>query len=921
MKSGTTKYHASAWEFFRNDDLDANNYFLKKTELRYNIFGANAGGPIDFWKKQHKSFFFYNMEWRRTVNGGSVNHDVPDTTWYPDAVTPGFAVLADAINVPTPAQVGSTGPNGIFANCPGGVAPNDINGNPIQQATPFAGNAIPDCMIAKNASALLGAGIFPANNSVDTKGNPSFTGGSNAPIYVREEMARVDHTFNDKVSVFGHFVYDSVMQTYGTTMWSGDNMPTVGNTFGNPSDSAVAHVLHTIRPNLLNEVAFNYSGNKINIIPVGTPALLLPASGYTPGKVFPGTNPDIPSITLSNQTGASYSSNWTPWLNHYNDYQIRDDVSWTRGAHQLRMGGSWALYAKVQDVFASTQGSFTFNDSFTGDSFGDFLLGDAQDYQEDAIHDHGNWNAVSWAAYVQDNWRASKKLTLNLGLRWDGAPHTYEVNHRMSSFYASLYQRADAATFDSQGNICSSGADPGCAAVSPGLGTSSNPILAGVPLYLNGIGIGGIGAVPKGMVNNHWATFGPRIGFAYDLTGQGKTVIRGGFGIMYERIQGNDMYDAATNVPADAHVELHNVLLQDPNTLAASGATAVAPIVATSITGFDPNHYYPPTSTQFSIGVEQALGAKAVLSASYVGNQNRHQNFYQEINAPAESLLPCFVNSSGPGCAGAKPYNQVVQYPGFSSIRLSQDEANSHYNSLQVSVRGHVARDLEVQAGWTFSKAVDPTTGGGNGFDLDNDSNPYAGWRFDQGPSIFDRRNVVFINYIYDIPLFRNSASHIAKTALGGWQLSSIISIMSGAPLNITQGGTTAASAVPNSNVRPNLTGTISYPKKIGEWFDPSAFSAPVCATGPDCWGNLGHDALRGPGRDNWNMSLFKNFNFNERSRLEFRVDAFNVFNHTQWVGNVNQGGIDTNLGDSAFGAVSSASDPRILQLGLKLVF
>ncbi len=913
MKSGTSKLHGSAWEYFRNDALDATNFFQKsKTELRYNIFGANVGGPIDFWKKQHKSFFFYNQEWRRFVNGGSVNHDVPGTAWYPDATTPGFAVLPNAISVPT-----TVAPAILFGNCDG--VPNGIDGYPVAQGSPFAGNGIPDCMIAGNATALLGAGIFPADNAVDSSdGLPQFKGGGNQPTNVREEMVRVDHTFNDKVSVFGHFVYDSVLQTFGTTMWSGDNMPTVGNTFGNPSDSAVAHVLHTIRPNLLNEVAFNYSGNKINILPKG---VLLAPAGYAYNKVFPGTNPNIPTISLSGGTGANYDSNWTPWLNHYNDYQIRDDVSWTRGAHQIRMGGSWALYAKVQDVFASTQGHFTFNGSFSGDSFGDFLLGDAQDYQEDAIHDHGNWNAVSWAAYVQDDWRASKKLTLNLGVRWDGAPHTYEVNHRMSSFYASLYQPANAATFDSGGNICSSASDPGCTAASPGLGTSSNPNLAGVPLYLNGIGIGGIGAVPRGMVNNHWLTFGPRLGFAYDLTGQGKTVIRGGFGIMYERIQGNDMYDAATNVPADAHVEFNNVTFQNPNTLAASGNTAVAPIVATSITGFDPNHYYPPTSTQFSIGVEQALGAKAVLSVSYVGNQNRHQNFYQEINQPNESLVPCLVNPNLAGCGTVTPYNQVAQYPGFHSIRLSTDEANSHYNSLQASVRGHVARDLEIQAGWTFSKAVDPTTGGGNGFDLDNISNPYGGWRFDQGPSIFDRRNVVFINYVYDIPLLRNSANHFAKTALGGWQLSSIISIMSGAPLNLSQGGTTAASIVPNSSVRPDLTGSISYPKKVSEWFDKSAFSAPVCATGPDCFGNLGHDALRGPGRDNWNMSLFKNFNFNERSRLEFRVDAFNLFNHTQWVGNVNQGGIDTTTTDSGFGSVSSAYDPRILQLGLKLVF
>jgi hypothetical protein len=334
------------------------------------------------------------------------------------------------------------------------------------------------------------------------------------------------------------------------------------------------------------------------------------------------------------------------------------------------------------------------------------------------------------------------------------------------------------------------------------------------------------------------------------------------------------------------------------------------------MTGFDQVNYKLPISTQYSIGVEQGLGSKAVLSVSYVGNQNRHQSDYREINAPDIGQVPALVAGTN-----ATPYNQLVQYQGYHSIRLATDEGNAHYNSLQTSLRGRVARDLELQAGWTYSKATDPTTGGGNGFDLDNVSNPYTGWRYDQGPSVFDRRNVVFINYIYDIPLFRDTANKAAKAALGGWQLSSIISVMSGAPLNISQGGTTAASIVANSSVRPDLTGSISYPKKISEWFDPSAFSAPVCATGPDCWGNLGHDALRGPGRDNWNMSLFKNFNFNERSRLEFRVDAFNVFNHTQWVGNDNQGGIDTNLGDDSFGAVSSAYDPRILQLGLKLVF
>jgi|CZLA01.1.fsa_nt_gi hypothetical protein len=925
LRSGTKQYHASAWEFFRNDALQSRNYFnpapQKIAELRYNIFGFNAGGPIDFWKKEHKSFFFYNMEWRRVIQGQTLTQAVPLASEYPDAggantgavfpVDPAlkqFSIFDPLLTV-VPASV-------QFANCPGGVAPAGVT-----PGAQFLNNTIPDCMIAANASALLGAGIFPKPNN-----GLNFQGGANQPTNVREEIVRVDHTFNDKFTIFGHFVDESVLQTFGTTMWSGDNVPTTGNTFGNPSYSGVVHLIHTIRPNLLNEVAFNYNANRINIIPIG-PVLNIP-TGFQSNPVFSGPPlGHIPTINLNGQTGAQYSSNWTPWINKYDDYQIRDDISWTRGAHQFKMGASWALYKKQQDVFAATQGNFGFNGSFTangvpasqGVDFADYLLGYSQQYQEDAVHDHGQWNNVSWAAYIQDNWRVNRKLTLNLGLRWDGVPHTYEANHRTSNFYPNLFQAPDAATFFTDASDTT--ISPTGSAV-PYLGPSPNPILAGSQFYLNGIGVGGLHGIPNGLVQNHWAAFGPRIGFAYDLSGAGKTVIRGGFGLMYERIQGNDMYNAGTNVPFSASVTLNNVLLANPNISAASGTHVPAlPIVVPSITGVSSGSYRLPTSAQYSFSLEQALGARAVLSVAYVGNQNRHQSDYREINLAPQSVLPCQVDPKT-YCENAPPaYNGLVPYLGYHSLKLAFDEANSHYNSLQTSVRGRLARDLELQAGYTLSKAMDPTTGGGNGFDLDPVSNPYLGWKADMGPSIFDRRNVLFLSFVYDIPLFRDNSNRLAKAALGGWQMSGIVTLMSGAPLNITVNGNSAASIVPNVTVRPNVTGSISYPHKPTEWFDPSVFTAPACATGPDCFGNLGHDALRGPGRDNWNMSLFKNFNFTERTRLEFRVDAFNLWNHTQFVGNVQQGGIGTQVGGSNFGSFTSASDPRTLQLGLKMVF
>src|SRR5207253_6558237 len=267
-------------------------------------------------------------------------------------------------------------------------------------------------------------------------------------------------------------------------------------------------------------------------------------SGYISAnsRLFTGPNNlnRIPNIDLKGSTGTKFEISSWPWRNKADDYQIRDDISLTKGAHQLKFGGSWAIYKKVQDLFGTTQGAFNFDGTFTGNDFADMLLGAAKGYTELAVQDSGKWNNVSWAAYVQDNWRATRKLTLNLGLRWDGVPHTYEANNRMGNFYPSLYDNAKTAVMLSDGTV---------SPLSPGLGTSPNPILAGVQLYLNGIGIPGQNGVPQGLVNNHWAAFGPRLGFAYDVSGNAKTVVRGGFGIMYERIQGNDMYDAGPNIP------------------------------------------------------------------------------------------------------------------------------------------------------------------------------------------------------------------------------------------------------------------------------------------------------------------------------------------------------------------------------------
>src|SRR5579859_1850842 len=949
VKSGTKQYHADAWWFGRNDALDARNYFnpapAKVAELRYNLYGFNGGGPVDFWKSEHKTFFFYNMEWRSLIQGQLLNQLVPFAGTYggnfssnlPSDVKDvnGVTIPHSGLHAPCQGQLSpalqtawqNAGQTLSTPDANGGCSPNTglpLSQNPVFQA--LNANAIPAALLDPNAQLLLNAGgkyggIFPAPTTSDGH----FIGGNNVPTKVREEIVRVDHQFNSKFSIFGHLVSEQISQNYGNTMWSGDNVPSIGNTFGNPAYSAVVHLTHIINPTLLNEVAFNYDGNRIHILPQG---LVSAPSGFQFNRLFSGPNASsrIPSINLNGSTGANYTANWTPWNNAANDYQIRDDVSWTKGAHQFKFGFSWMLYKKVQSWFANTQGNFNFNGSFTGNDFADYLLGYSQQYTENAVQDTGHWNNVSYGLYAQDNWRATHRLTLNLGLRWDGMPHTYEVNHQSANFYPNLYNPANAATFwnDGSGNICSAAASAtanfGCTGASPGLGTSPNPILAGLQFYTNGIGIGGVNGIPKGLVNNPWANFGPRVGFAYDLTGQGKTVIRGGFGIMFDRIQGNDMYNGATNPPMNASPTLNNVSLSNPGLYVKTGDTITAatlPILPLGITGIQSQGYKLPTTYQYSAGVQQALGRKTVLSLSYVGSQNRNMNYYQEINLPAYSELPALITSGGTGI------NDLYNYKGFGAIRMAENGQEGHYNAFQADLHGQVRHDLYLQFAYTVSRAIDPNAGGnGSGGDLNNITNPYAGWRYDVGPSSYDRTHVAFVNFVYQLPIFRHTDNRVLKTAVGGWQLSGIVNMMSGAPLNLGVTGSNVASVIQNSGNRPNLNGSITYPKTVGSWFNPAVFSVPT-GVGTDIYGNAPFNAIRGPGRQNWNLSLFKSFLINEArgSRFELRADAFNTWNHTQFRGDANTGGISRNAGAGDFGAVTAAFDPREFQLGARLVF
>jgi hypothetical protein len=896
FKSGTRDLHGSAWEYLRNDKLQANDWFRNKAgsdkpPMRFNVFGYNISGPVtigSFNRDRDKTFFFFNQEWRKLRQFTTNTANVAPTEWY----TGDLSSLLTRQGSGGPIQIYVPNANRLSAAQIARFAAAGLN-----PGDPFPNNQIPASLIDPNATAFLGTGAMPAPSYMDD-GIGKWTGGSSAPNNVREDVVRIDHRFNDKFAVFGHYLDDALARVDAPVTWSGGSYPTVSAQFTNPSYSFVFHTTHTISPTVLNEIGFNIAGNSIGILPNGT---YQKPSGWNVPELFAGNDANmLPRIAWQQELNTNWNTWNMPWTNMSRLWQIRDDLSWVRGRHELKFGGSFETYTKVQKIFATQAGNFTFNGNSSGSAFADFLLGYAASYQEAAIQDSGDWKSQSYAFYFQDNWRATDRLTINLGLRWEGLPAVFEVNDRMSNFYPDLYDPAQAPIFLAGGTLDTSG---------PGFATVSGVPLSSTPFYVNGLGVAGNG-VPRGLVNNTWNNWAPRVGFAYDVTGQGKTVIRAGFGRMYERVQGNDVYNGGANPPFAFNPTVNNVLLSNPATESATGITASAPIYPTGITGKVRDNYKSPTSNQWSLSVQHELFPRGVLSVAYVGNFNLHQSSQRDINSPALSQT-----ADRQAIVDGANINLYRPYLGWGSLTMAENAGVGNYRGLQTNLRVSAAKGLDLQIAYTYSRAYNQVRAQGSGGDLGNIDNPYDR-AYNDGLAPWDATHVMSINYIYELPFFKNSSPGL-KFALGGWQIAGIATFSSGNPL--TLGYTNARLGMSGATNRPDFSGTpelrngaISGGTPI--WFTDAGFSAPADLM----FGNAPKDLIRGPGRNNWDMSIFKNFPgilHREGSNLQFRLETFNTFNHTQW--NV----VGGTYGAGSFGQVTSTRGPRDVQLGLRLLF
>jgi Carboxypeptidase regulatory-like domain len=905
LKSGTRSFHGQLWEFNRNTAYDANNWFNKqstpvtpRTKLNYNIFGFNVGGPLMIPKvyneSRTKTFFFWNEEWRKLIQGSTPNsvltlpaQDFPtagqDLVYVAPAFAPNTQLVVPIVQDPAyNAKLTSLG---------------------LVPGQPFPNNTIPAALFDPNAVAYMNSGIIPKPNLA----NGNIISSANQPIDVRDDVVRIDHNINDKWHLLGHYMHDSVTQAYAQPMlgWSGASYNTITSTLSNPSNSATIKLTGTITPNLLLEVSMNYDGNIINITNSNNS---LVSSGWSVNRYFNNSSKNFPNMHWGAPYNTQENPGSAPWHNAAQDYMPKVDVSFTKGTHSMKYGFSYNRYTKNQQLFGEPGGNFTFG-TLTKDSMMDMLLGLTSNYDQHQDLPIRHYVNQTPSFYVNDNWRVTPQLSLQLGFRFDALPHAWERGNYIANFDPTLYQTSQAPEWLSDGSMNPNG---------PGF-----QVVNGTPFYLNGMYIAGQNGNPTGLVTNDYKTWQPRVGFSWDVFGSGKTVLRGGFGTFYERMQGNDIYNTATNPPFANDPSASNVYFSDPHTSWVSGQTAATPNFAQGLTTLA-RTYPAPGVAQFSLGIQHEIVPSVIWVVQYVGNQAWHQNVQRQINNfPLNTPMSIRANAgdpnnhsgTNPGGASLANSNLYRTYQGYAGINQQENTTSGSYHGFQTGVRAQNKHGLSGEIDYTWSHEIDITS-----YDLNGVSNPYN-LDYDRGSGALDRRHILSANYIYKFPFFEQG-NGLTRTLLGGWEIAGTAVFESGVLIQ-NQGPNMSINYDPigldgGYTNRPNVSSKLHYLKKSTQWFDPSPFSIPTPAWAGGAnqgFGNASKDVALGPGRTDFNTSLYKTFAFKERASLQMRFESFNTFNHTEF------NNLGASFGSGNFGKPTNTWDPRVLELGAILNF
>ncbi len=885
-KSGTDQFHGSGYIYHRHDDLNANTFInnargLSRSLYRYNDPGYTIGGPAYiprlFEKTKNKLFFFWSQEWQEQLS----------------------PVAAKNVEVPTALER-----QGNFSQSV------DNNGKPLtirdpNTQQPVPGNIIPASQIYGIGQKL--ANLLPLPNTAGTGYNYSSQVSGQTPR--REDLLRMDYNVTQNLRIFGHWINNiqPVVNVYGSFVL-GENVPLVPINDPVPGYSFAGGATYVINPTMTDEFNMGMTKNSINIFESNS-TLTRTASGVTLPLLYPNAvqNDYIPQINVNGTHLANTPSFGTadaPFVNYNTTIDISNNLTKVWGQHTIKAGVYLQRSRKNQTSFSDNNGSYNWGDTTsnpydTGYGYSNMLYGVYNTMDQSSAYINGLYRYWNIEEYAQDTWKITPRLTFDYGLRGSWYQPQYDAGLQASTFILADWNPAKAPRLYSPAMING---------VRSAYDGPTNQVL---PAYDIGLEVPGTGdpfngicqaakCVNKYLSKNRGEQWGPRFGFAWDITGQQNFVLRAGGGIYYDRFQGNRVFDFVRNPPETVQPTLTygfaqnitpgNALLGPPTLFAADPTGKV------------------PTTYNYQVSLQTRLPWNMALDTAYVGTQGRHLQDNRNLNGVpyGADFLPQNQDPTLSSTAllgnSALMANFLRPLYGYNSVTVYESAATSNYNGLQIGLNRRASNGLFVGATYTWSHALTTASTDTTSVRIDQFTR-----LADYGNATFDVRQNFALNYVYTIP-GPKSGNYFLKSVANGWQVSGVTQIRSGLPFTPGFSVTSATSVnQTGSNTESARIGVIKGCNPYTGSSDPfnrlnaACFTAPL----PGSTGlESGQNWLYNPGLINFDLAIQKEFSVKERLHMQLRVDAFNVFNHANFnngLNGSNQNGANQNLNFNAY--------------------